>query len=86
MYYVYILKCRDQTLYCGVAKNLEKRVKEHNGLLKGGAKYTRGRRPVTLVYSESFETLSEALKKEAFIKRLKRSKKWDLVRFNSRNR
>ena len=59
MYYVYILECCDKSLYTGYTNHLEKRIKAHN---EGkGAKYTKGRRPVSLVYFESFQTKSEAL-------------------------
>ncbi len=79
MYYVYLLKCSDGTLYCGIAKDLEKRVKEHNGILSGGAKYTSGRRPVKLVYYETCQSLSEALTREAKIKKLNRANKITLA-------
>lgn len=78
-YFVYIVKCSDNSLYTGIATNLEKRIKEHNGLLKGGAKYTRGKGPVVLKYSEEFKTRSLALKREAEIKRLGRSEKQALT-------
>ena len=61
MNYTYILQCADGTYYTGWTNNLEKRVEDHNQ--NRGAKYTRGRTPVKLVYSETFETKSEALKK-----------------------
>lgn len=73
-YYVYIVECSDKTLYTGWTNNLEKRILEHNSG-KGGAKYTRARRPVTLVYVENFSSLSGALKREALIKRLTRAQK-----------
>ena len=66
MNYTYILQCADGTYYTGWTNNLEKRVEDHNQ--NRGAKYTRGRTPVKLVYSETFETKSEALKREAAIK------------------
>lgn len=78
-YSVYILQCSDGTLYTGSTKDLEKRVHAHNNL-KGGAKYTRARRPVELVYSESCESLSAARKREAEIKRLTREEKLFLTR------
>lgn len=78
-YVVYILQCSDGTLYTGSTKDLEKRVHAHNNL-KGGAKYTRARRPVELVYSESCESLSAARKREAEIKRLTREEKLFLTR------
>lgn len=80
MYHLYILLCADNTLYTGITTELDRRVKEHNSS-KLGAKYTRGRRPVRLVYSEQFSTRSEAQKEEARIKKLTRSEKLRLVEF-----
>ncbi|MDD5008310.1 MAG: GIY-YIG nuclease family protein [Syntrophorhabdaceae bacterium] len=77
--YVYILKCSDKTLYTGSTNNIEKRIKEHNNG-KSGAKYTRARRPVKLVYVETCSTLSNALKREAEIKKLSRAQKLLLIR------
>jgi putative endonuclease len=71
---VYILECSDKTLYCGWTNDLEKRLHEHNEG-KHGAKYTRGRRPVKLVYQEPCPTKSDALKREREIKNLPRHKK-----------
>lgn len=72
-WYVYILKCFDETLYTGITNNLEKRIKAHN---EGrGAKYTKGRRPVILLKSFSCESKSEALKLEYKIKQLPRAEK-----------
>ncbi|MCB4743649.1 MAG: GIY-YIG nuclease family protein [Sulfurovum sp.] len=68
MYYVYMLECTDETLYTGITTNLERRVKEHNHSNKG-AKYTRSRRPVKLVYSEVFKDRSSASKREYYIKK-----------------
>lgn len=77
VYFVYLLRCVDNTLYCGYTDDLEKRVKTHN---RGkGAKYTRPRTPVTLVYSEEFKTKSEALKREHRIKKLSRKEKLALI-------
>ncbi len=59
--------------------NIEKRLQEHNGLLPRGAKYTRARRPVTLSYSEAFDTSSEALKREYALKQLTRKEKKSLI-------
>lgn len=78
-YIVYILECADKTLYCGYTNDLEKRIFNHNNT-KLGAKYTYGRRPVTLVYEESFDTVNEALKREIEIKKLPRAKKLALFR------
>jgi len=77
--YVYILECSDKTLYTGSTNNIEKRIKEHNNG-KSGAKYTRARRPVKLVYVETCSTLSNALKREAQIKKLSRAQKLLLIR------
>jgi putative endonuclease len=73
-YTLYILKCSDGTYYTGIALNIEKRLNEHNSSEKG-AKYTRSRRPVTLMYQESCSDKSSALKRELAIKRMKRSLK-----------
>ena len=76
-HYVYILRCYDGSLYTGWTTDLKQRVKAHN---EGkGAKYTRSRRPVELVYHEEFETKSEALKREAAIKRMSREEKLTLI-------
>ena len=77
MNYTYILKCADGTLYCGWTNDLEKRLKAHNA--GKGAKYTRSRLPVTLVYYESFETAVEAQKREYRIKRLSKKEKLLLI-------
>src|SRR3989344_3072074 len=66
-YFVYILECADKSLYTGCTNNLEKRIEEHNKS-KRGAHYTKIRRPVKLVHSEQFKTISKALKREAEIK------------------
>lgn len=78
-FFVYIVKCSDNSYYTGIATNLEKRIKEHNGLLKGGAKYTRGKGPVVLKHFEKFETRSQALKREAEIKKMERAEKQALI-------
>ncbi len=77
-YFVYILKCRDGSLYSGCTNNLEKRVKQHNSS-KSGAHYTKIRRPVALKYSEAFKTLGAARKREAEIKTWRRKKKLELI-------
>lgn len=73
-YTLYILRCSDDTYYTGIAIDVEKRLMEHNESDKG-AKYTRYRRPVTLMYQESCDDKSTALKRERAIKRMKRSAK-----------
>ncbi len=79
-YFVYLLRCADDTLYCGYTTDVDERVKTHNGKTKKNcAKYTRGRRPVVLVYQESFKTRSEAMKREAEIKKLSRKDKDSLL-------
>lgn len=77
MYYTYILECADGTYYTGYTNDIEKRVKTHN--LGKGAKYTRGRTPVKVVYYEEYETMSEAMKRECNIKKLDRKHKEKLV-------
>jgi putative endonuclease len=77
-YFVYILKCADDSLYAGATNNLEKRVKQHNSA-KAGAHYTKIRRPVRLVYSEQFKTLLKARQREAEVKSWRRGKKLTLI-------
>lgn len=77
MNYVYILRCADDTLYCGWTTDLEKRVTAHNS--GHGAKYTRSRRPVALVYSEEYENRHDALSREWHIKRLHREEKMKMI-------
>ncbi len=73
----YILRCSDGTLYTGWTNDIEKRLAAHN---RGeGARYTRGRTPVELVYLEAFETKQEAMRREAAIKRLTREEKLALI-------
>ena len=76
---VYVLRCNDDTLYTGVTTDLQRRLSEHNQDDKSGAKYTRVRRPVELVYSESCQTRSEAMKREHGIKKLSRAQKELLI-------
>ena len=77
MNYVYILRCKDDTLYCGWTNDLTKRLAAHNA--GKGAKYTRYRHPVTLVYYETFETKEEAMRREYAIKRMSRGEKLKLM-------
>lgn len=78
MNYTYIVRCRDHTLYTGWTNDLTNRVKAHN---KGtGSRYTRSRRPVTLVYYEEYETKQEAMKREYEIKQMAREEKLALIR------
>jgi len=78
-WYVYILECADSSLYCGITTDLIRRVDEHNCLSGKGAKYTRHRQPVKLVYSEQAVNRSAASKREAQIKALSRREKLSLV-------
>lgn len=78
MYFTYILKCADDSLYVGCTNNLSKRVDQHNNS-KWGAHYTKIRRPVVLVYYEGFKTLKEARKREVEIKGWRREKKMVLI-------
>ena len=81
MWYTYILKCADKTLYAGVTNNLDRRVGEHNTSALG-AKYTRGRRPVKLVYQKKFKTRARAQQEEHRIKKLKREEKMSIINSN----
>lgn len=75
---VYILECNDGTLYTGWTNDIDKRFKAHND--GKGAKYTKGRRPLKLVYLEELETKSEALKRENEIKKMTKDKKRQLIK------
>lgn len=81
MWYVYIVECHDGTLYTGIAKDVQKRLDEHNHSDKG-AKYTKTRRPVTLKYHETQQNRSLASKREYAIKKLSRQKKLSLIACN----
>lgn len=78
MYYVYMLRCGDGTLYTGYTDHLERRLAVHNA--GKGAKYTRSRLPVELVYWETFSNKSSALRREYAIKQLPRKEKLALIR------
>jgi putative endonuclease len=80
---VYIVRCADGTLYTGYALDVEQRCKAHNA--GRGARYTAGRRPVTVVYSEACETVGEALKREHALKRLTRAEKELLIESAARD-
>ena len=79
MYYVYLLRCGDGTLYAGFTNDLARRLAVHNA--GRGAKYTRSRLPVELVYWENFPNKSSALKREYAIKRLSRAEKLSLIQW-----
>lgn len=75
LWHVYLLECGDGTLYCGITRDLARRVAQHNGLLPGGARYTRGRRPVRLAASLSCTDKGTALRLERAIKARPRAQK-----------
>lgn len=77
-WHLYILRCRDNTLYTGITTDVEKRLEAHRS--GKGAKYTRGRVPLELVYRETCGSHSEALKRELWVKKLSREKKLELIR------
>ena len=79
MYYVYLLRCADNSLYCGLTTDLDRRVEEHNGE-KSKSKYTRSRRPVKLIYFEKYKTINQALKREHEIKKMPKIKKESLIK------
>ena len=76
--YVYIVRCRDQTLYTGWTNQLEKRIEAHNA--GKGAKYTKARLPVEMIYHEEYPTKEEAMRREAAIKKLTRKQKIELIK------
>ncbi len=80
LHFVYIVKCADDSLYCGWTSDLKHRMEAHNGIVQGGAKYTRGRRPVQLVYAESFHEKQAAQRREYAIKRMSKTQKLRLLK------
>lgn len=82
MYYLYLLRCADNSLYCGQTKDMQRRIKEHNSI-DSKSKYTRTRRPVKLVYFEKYRTVNKALKREFEIKKMTKAKKEALILKNS---
>ena len=80
MWFVYIVRCADETLYTGIAKDVARRVEEHNSNDVLGARYTCGRRPVALVYTEAAKTRSAAAKREYEIKQMTRQRKDTLLK------
>ena len=79
-WWIYLVQCSDSSFYSGITTNLERRVRQHNGALAGGARYTRARQPVVLVWSESARNRSEASQLEARLKRLTRDQKRRLIK------
>ncbi|OGD62605.1 hypothetical protein A2160_06215 [Candidatus Beckwithbacteria bacterium RBG_13_42_9] len=82
MHYFYILRCSDNSLYCGQTNNIERRIKEHNSNNSKSAHYTKLRRPVTFVYSETFNTIQESMKRERQVKKWTKAKKEALIQGN----
>ena len=80
IFYIYIVRCTDGSLYVGSCQNLDERVRRHN--LGEGAKYTAQRRPVVIVYFETFEKRTDAMKRESQIKGWTKTKKENLVRYS----
>ena len=80
MYFFYIIRCSDGTLYCGQTNNIQKRIREHNSNTNKSAKYTKGRGPVKLVYVEKHQTLQLAMKREWEVKKWTKAKKEALIR------
>ncbi|MFQ6758180.1 MAG: GIY-YIG nuclease family protein [Deltaproteobacteria bacterium] len=78
-WFVYLVRCQDGSLYCGIAKDLDRRVAEHNSSDKG-AKYTRGRQPVRLIYAEEAASRAQATQREGTIKRMSRAEKTALIK------
>ncbi|GAA5216533.1 GIY-YIG nuclease family protein [Corallincola platygyrae] len=78
-WFVYLLRCADDSLYAGVTTDLERRLREHNQCNKKGARYTRARRPVSLAYSEGHKDRTSACRREAEIKALTRAQKLRLI-------
>ena len=78
-WFVYVLECKDKTLYTGITNNIKKRIEQHNSSPEG-AKYTRARRPVKCVYQEKQKNRSEATKREMAIKKLTRTEKLRLIK------
>lgn len=77
MFYVYFVRCKDNSYYCGYTNDLKKRVAVHNS--GQGAKYTKKRRPVILIYSEEFENKLQAMRRERQLKKLSRKQKESLI-------
>ena len=80
MWFVYILKCSDNTYYTGITTDIDRRLIEHNTSSDKAARYTRTRRPVEIIYESSFLTKSEASKEEYRIKKLTRKHKENLIK------
>lgn len=80
MYYFYILRCSDNSLYCGMTSNLDKRIKEHNSDSSKGAKYLRAKKPAKVVHTEKFPDIKSAMNRELQVKKWTKAKKEALVK------
>lgn len=78
-YYFYILRCADNSLYCGITTDLDRRTAEHNSKTAKSAKYTRAKGPVQLVYHEAYENKSLAIKREYEVKQWRKEEKEKLI-------
>lgn len=78
-WYLYVLECSDKSLYCGITTDLNRRLFEHNNDNKKGAKYTKSRRPVIMIFSTIYNNRSEASKSEIAFKKLKRNEKFNWI-------
>ena len=79
-HFFYLARCADNSLYCGYTINIQEREKKHNA--KKGAKYTAGRTPIKIIYSETFETKKEAMQREFAVKKLSKIEKEELIKKN----
>ena len=79
LWWVYLLQCADHSLYAGVTTDLPRRLQQHNGQLAGGARYTKARRPVALVWSKACDSRSDAQQREHALRRLNREQKLALI-------
>lgn len=80
MYFTYIIRCSDNTLYTWITTDLDRRIRQHNWELIGWAKYTLSRNPVEIIYFEEFENRSLATKRELEIKKMSREKKLEFIK------
>lgn len=79
-YFVYMVRCADTTFYVGITTDLSRRIDEHNGIKKGGARYTRAKRPVSLCYKMQYPSRSEASRQEYLLKQLSHTQKEELCK------
>lgn len=79
IWYMYVVICADFSLYCGITTDVKRRLRQHNGEIKGGAKYTRSKRPCSLVYTLEVSNRSEASKLEYNFKKLSRKEKLNYI-------